>query len=271
MPRYAKTESGIHYARGRTFDQAVVFIHGFLEDLHMWDGFIHQVPEYSVIKIDLPGFGQSAPKEKISIPEYADGVKEVLDKEGIQQVILVGHSMGGYTALAFAEKYPEMVKGLSLFHSQPYPDSKENKAKRLKSATFVETHGGQAYSHATIPNLFAPAFVKKKRRVVDDIIKQAQQNSDEGIIAAIHAMRNRKDTTDVLKQANYPVQFIIGTEDAAIPAELSLRQTTLPDMADVHILKKVGHMGHLESPRKTANLVRNYIEWIDERTQGSAD
>lgn len=256
------TKTGVHYTRSGKSHQAVVFIHGFLEDLRMWDDFIHRVQGYSVIKVDLPGFGQSSAKNKISISGYADAVKKVLDVEKINKVILVGHSMGGYTSMAFAKKYPNLLIGLCLFHSQPYPDSKENRAKRLKSATFVETHGGQAYTRATVPNLFAPAYRKKHRKIVDAVVELGQGNPDEGIIAAIHAMRNRKDTSEVLAQINGPVQFIIGTEDAAIPAELSLKQTTLPAIADVHILKGIGHMGHLEARRRTTKLIRAFIDFV---------
>ena len=262
MAHFHKTKTGVHYSRSGKSNQAVVFVHGFLEDLRMWDDFIHRVRDYSVIKVDLPGFGQSSTKAEISISDYADAVKKVLDAEKIKQIILVGHSMGGYTAMAFAKKYPDLLKGLCLFHSHPYADTKEGKAKRLKSAKFVETHGGQAYTKTTIPNLFAPSFRKKHQNVVNHVIKLGQENSDKGIIAAIHAMKNRKDTSDVLAQINCPVQFIIGTEDGAIPAELSLKQTTLPDIADVHILKGIGHMGHLEARRRTVKAVRGFIKFV---------
>ncbi len=262
MAYFYKTKTGVHYSKSGKSSQAVVFIHGFLEDLRMWDEFIHRVPKYSVIKIDLPGFGQSDAKTKLSITGYADAVKKVLDAENIDQAILIGHSMGGYTALAFAKKYPELLKGLCLFHSQPFADSKEGRQKRLKSAKFVETHGGQAYTKTTIPNLFAPQYRKKHRKIVNEVIRLGKGNSDEGIIAALHAMRNRKDTSDVLAQISCPVQFVIGTEDGAIPLESSLKQTTLPAVADVHILKGIGHMGHLEAQRKTIQLVRRFVDFV---------
>lgn len=259
---FRKTNKNVHYSRVGRPNQAVVFIHGFLEDLRMWDDFIYRIPHYSVIKIDLPGFGQSAAQASISIIGYADAVKEVLDAEKIEDAILVGHSMGGYTAMAFAKKYPNLLKGLCLFQSQPFPDTKENKAKREKSAHFVETHGGAAYTQATIPNLFAPAYRMKHRDVVDQVIELGQENSDEGIVAAIHAMKNRQNTSKILEKIACPVQFIIGTEDAAIPAENSLHQTTLPAIADVRILEGIGHMAHLEANRKAVKAVREFVKFI---------
>ncbi len=262
MSHFYQTNTGVHYSRSGKSSQAVVFVHGFLEDLRMWADFIHRVPDYSVIKVDLPGFGQSDAQAKISITGYADAVKKVLDTEKIEQIILIGHSMGGYTAMAFAKKYPNLLKGLCLFHSQPFADSKEGRAKRLKSAKFVETHGGQAYTKTTVPNLFPPQYRIKHRKVVNEVIHLGKGNSDEGIIAAIHAMRNRKDTSDVLAQINCPVLFVIGTEDGAIPLASSLKQTTLPTVADVQILEGVGHMGHLEARRKTIRMVRDFIDFV---------
>lgn len=263
MTNFRKTTSGIHYHRTGNADQAIVFVHGFLEDLRMWKHFIHRVPRYSVIKLDLPGFGQSSVISETSIVKYADAVHQVLLQEKIKQVILVGHSMGGYTALAFAKKYPSFLKGLSVFHSQPYADTKENKAKRTKSVKFVETHGASAYVHATIPNLFAKAFVKKQRSIVDAVIDYGIENDEVGIINALNAMKNRPDTSDVLQKIKCPVQFIIGKEDQAIPVENSLRQTTLPTISDVQILQGIGHMGHLEATRKTQKMVRNFIRFVD--------
>ena len=262
MASFHKTKSGVHYSKTGSGKQAVVFVHGFLEDLRMWDDFIQRVPDFCVIKVDLPGFGQSDVKKKVSILGYANAIKKVLEAEQIDEIILVGHSMGGYTAMAFAKKYPSILKGLCLFHSQPYADTKEGRAKRLKSANFVKTHGGQAYTKATVPNLFPPAYRMKHKKIVNQVIRLGKGNSDEGIIAAIHAMRNRKDTSDVLAQIACPVQFIIGTEDGAIPLESSLKQTTLPAIADVQILKGIGHMGHLEARRKTVKAVRNFISFV---------
>lgn len=262
MAFYSKANTGIHYSRTGKANQAVVFVHGFLEDLRMWDNFIQRVPQYSVIKLDLPGFGKSIVQESTSINDFAQAVKAVLDKEQIEKAILIGHSMGGYTTLAFAKKYPESLKGICLFHAQPYADTKENKAKRLKSALFVEKHGGKAYVRATVPNLFSKAFQDSKPEVVQQVIKYGSNTSNKAIIAAIHAMRNRKDTSKVLTNINVPVQFIIGTEDAAIPSKNSLRQTTLPAVSDVHIFKNMGHMGHLEAPKKTIRAVRQFIAFV---------
>ncbi len=266
--QFKKTPKGVYYSSVGRAGRAVVFIHGFLEDLRMWDGFIQRIPGYRVIKVDLPGFGQSSVQSPISISGYADSVREVLEAEQITEAILVGHSMGGYTAMAFAKKYPELLKGLCLFHSQPFPDTKENKAKRKKSANFVETHGGVAYAQATIPNLFAPAFRLKHRAIVDKVIELGQESSDEGIVAALYAMKNRPDTSQTLAQISCPVQFVIGTEDGAIPAENSLRQTTLPAVADVRILNGVGHMGHLEAKRATIRAVREFVRFCSEQRIG---
>ncbi len=268
VTKFRHTTSGIRYVRRGKSRTAVIFIHGFLEDLHMWDGFVRRVPGYSSVWLDLYGFGGSSVPESCTMEDYAAGVHEVIETEAFGRVLLVGHSMGGYTALAYARRYPDKMAGLSLFHSHPYRDTKEIRAKRDKSIGFVQSHGVTAYAHATVPNLFAPAFRARRPEVVQRVTDAACRTSAEGVVAALGAMKKRKDTSGVLREAPFPVQFIIGSEDAAIPAELSLRQTSLPPIADIHIIERVGHMGHLEAPGRTKRAVRAFLDFCREVSVG---
>ena len=108
---------------------ALVFLHGFCESKEIWSDFTKQLlQEYRVVLLDLPGYGENtAPREKYSIDNNADFVREVLQYLNINKCILIGHSMGGYTAMAFAEKYPELLSGVVMFHSSALPDTEEKK------------------------------------------------------------------------------------------------------------------------------------------------
>lgn len=242
---------------------AVVFLHGFCEDSRIWEDFKLDLIEekYRVIVIDLPGFGQSDVIENISIAEMADAVFAVLDSLKLSEVVLIGHSMGGYVSLAFAEKYPDRLLGLGMFHSQAMDDSDEKKANRQKSIDFIRRQGSALYVKQTIPGLFAPNYINSNTFLIEKLSFRASQYAAEGITAALAAMKNRPDRSEVLQQINCPVLFIIGKLDGAIPWENSMAQTHLPAKADIHILEKVGHMGMFEASRQTQSIVRQFVQF----------
>lgn len=107
----------------------IVLLHGFPENGNLWRDIWPALAKHNTVIIpDLPGSGESTfANEDLSIEHLAESVKLILDKEGIDEIVLAGHSMGGYIALAFAEKYPVMLRGLSLIHSTAAPDSDEKK------------------------------------------------------------------------------------------------------------------------------------------------
>lgn len=253
-----------YYFSGESSGPVVVLLHGFCEDSRMWDDWLKLLPNsYRYLRIDLPGFGNSELTDHLSIESMADAVHAVLDSEGIGKCVLVGHSMGGYVSLAFAEKHAEMLNGLCMFHSQPFADTAEKKEARLKSVEFIERNGHVVYVRQLIPKLFAYDYSKGYQAEVNRLIFHASKYNPEAIIAALHAMRQRPDRSEVLKNIQCPVQFFIGKLDAAVPFENSLAQSYLPNVADIQINPNVGHMGMFEAPRKTAKAFRSFLKMIE--------
>ena len=243
----------------------IVLLHGFCEDSRMWDEWLPLLPSYrSYLCIDLPGFGNSELLEETTIDSMADAVAAVLKNKKIKKCILVGHSMGGYVACAFAEKFGDQLAGLCMFHSHPFADAEDKKAGRLKAIEFINTNGHILYVRQLIPKLFAYDYSKGYQAEVNRLIYYATEYQTEAIIASLHAMRGRPDRSEVLKNIKCPVQFFIGKEDAAIPYEVSLAQTHLPDIADIQIYNDVGHMGMFKSPRRTAKAFRNFLLVVNE-------
>lgn len=248
---------------------AVVLLHGFCEDSTIWNEFKTDLLEekYRVVCIDLPGFGASDTIEGASISKMAAAVAAVIDEIGLTQFILIGHSMGGYVSLAYAEKHSDKLLGLGLFHSQPYPDSEEKKAGRQKNIDFISSFGHILFVKQLIPKLFTDKFAKSQAFLVDKLIYRASQYDSKGIVTALEAMKDRPDRSAVLTTFPKPVLFIIGKEDGAIPAENSLEQTHLPTQASIHVLEKVGHMGMFESKKQTQKILRQFVEFCLEQTK----
>jgi pimeloyl-ACP methyl ester carboxylesterase len=241
--------------------EAILFVHGFAEDGSVWDEFKKAFRGYRTIVPDMPGYRNSSLQgETSSIDEMADFVKAILDREEIDKVNFVGHSMGGYTAVAFAEKYPERLNKLVMFHSHPYADDEEKKKGRIKSADLVKRNGTEVFIRELYNNLFADKFKKGHRDFIDGRIAKAQEYPAPTIIASLLAMAERPDRPQALKDIKIPVLFIIGQEDKAVPHDKSMEQTHLPMVSEVHILQQVGHMGMFEEPEATQNMILNFLQ-----------
>jgi pimeloyl-ACP methyl ester carboxylesterase len=210
--------------------------------------------------VDLSGFGASEILPEHSIEIMAESVKAVLDALNVTNCVLIGHSMGGYVAVEFAKNYPEGVKGLGLFHSHPYADSEAHKISRRKSIQFIQKNGSILYVKQLIPSLFAELFATSNEFLMNSLIFKASKYPPAAIIGAHEAMLNRPDNADVLKMATYPVLFIIGKQDKVVPYQVSLEQTHLPAIADIHILPKVAHMGMYRAKNETLKIVRNFMQ-----------
>lgn len=236
----------------------LVLLHGFCEDLSMWDQWIVGLSGIGSIRIDLPGFGQSDLPSENSLTAYAAAVKAVLDQLSIRQCILIGHSMGGYTALAFAEQWPERVAGVGLFHSHPFADTLVQQQNRDRGVELIESGKKDLYVAQLFPNLFSTEFKRLQPGWLENRISNGQTQSAEGIVAALKSMRNRPDRSEVLRALECPVLFLIGQQDALIPYEKALTTTLLPSWAVVHLLEQVAHMGMYEDPEHTARLVVDY-------------
>ncbi len=249
----------IHYKREGT-GKPIILLHGFLESLDMWDNFTKSLSnKFTVIRIDLPGFGISETISNIHTMELmADTVNSIMDQEQIESAVIVGHSMGGYASLAFADKYPERLKGLCLFHSHAAADTEEAKTNRERTIEIVEqNHIG--FISNFIPDLFAPENVQKFEQEVDLLKTSGIKTSKKGVIAALKGMKIRTDKLGLLEKINVPVLFISGKKDKRIPANTILEQALLPHHSEVLLLEDVGHMGYIEAKKETLESLQCFV------------
>ena len=238
----------------------VVLLHGIPVNSTVWIELTTSLQNnFFVIAPDLPGSGKSEMLDgNVSIEDYADVIKEILDSENISECTIIGHSMGGYVTLAFAENYPELLNGFGLFHSSAFADDEEKKQTRRKAIEFIKADGAYAFLKTSTPNLFTG---KEHLKEMEDIIEEGKKFSAEALIQYYYAMINRPDRTEVLKIFKNPVLFIIGEKDNVIPLQASLQQCYLPAIAHVHILD-TGHMGMIEESYKSIALIKSFLENI---------
>jgi pimeloyl-ACP methyl ester carboxylesterase len=243
--------------------EPLVLLHGFAEDGAVWDAVSQGLgADVRLLIPDLPGSGRSRLLAVTTIESLAAAVKAILDKEGIERCILVGHSMGGYIALAFAEAYPERLLAFGFFHSTAYADTEEKKAGRVRSIAFIREHGAAPFIRQSTPNLFAPETREDRPGLVEDMISRYCGFSADALAAYLEAMRRRPDRMPVLTRSGVPVLFIIGEKDQVVLPEQALSQVAVPALSDLHILPKAGHMGMLEEPAAGAAIIQSFVNFI---------
>jgi pimeloyl-ACP methyl ester carboxylesterase len=218
----------------------------------IWSEFSRKLSKkFRIITIDLPGHGKTpALGYYHSMELLAQSVKAVLDKAGVRRYIIVGHSMGGYAALAFAELFPENVSGLCLFNSTSYADTEEKKKDRDRVIRLVKREH-KHYVAEVINSLFAPENLPKIPNEVEKVKHIATEVSKQSIINSLEGMKERKSRDLILKFAEFPVLFIIGKKDSVIPFESMYAQMALCKYPSILMLENSGHMGFYEAPKET--------------------
>ena len=250
----------IHYTsegNGKT----IVLLHGFLENLSMWDALKqHFIPNHRVVCIDLLGHGQTGCLGYVHTMEMmAEAVYEILNHLKIQKAVMVGHSMGGYVALAFAEAYPKLLNGLVLMNSTALPDSEEKKANRDRAIAAVKQNH-KTFVRLSIKNLFRPKnrkiFPSEVKKVTDEALKTPVQ----GVVAALEGMKIRPDRSMVFIDGNFSKGMIIGRKDPV------LEPATLRQLAQAADAKWVefpdGHMSHIENFTHFIEFLGNFLKSI---------
>ena len=243
----------------------VMLIHGFAEDGGIWKSQVdHLKKDFLLIIPDLAGSGHSAVQDPRQLPatidDHAGLLKAILQTEGITRCVVIGHSMGGYVALALAEKYPDFVAAIGLFHSTAYADSEDKKAARAKGISFIRKHGAPVFIRQTAPDLFSETTQNQKPEIISGLIDKYDNFNANSLVSYYEAMIGRPDRTAVLRHFPGPVLFICGENDRAVPLEHSLQQSYIPDLSYIHILDQVGHMGMLEAPFQVNDLLSAFIK-----------
>jgi pimeloyl-ACP methyl ester carboxylesterase len=247
----------------------VMLLHGFAEDGNIWNHQLKKLKEkFLVIVPDIPGSGSSELLDgEIFMEDYADVIKTIVDAEfsnGKQkQFTLIGHSMGGYITLAFAQKYPGLLNAFGLFHSTAYADDDVKKEIRKKGIEFIKTNGAHLFLKNTTANLFSEKTKKITPWLIDTVIKNSTYFSPAALIQYYNAMMQRPDQTNVLKTFKKPILFIIGKNDNAVPLKASLKQCHIPLISYIKILRNTGHMGMWEETLKCNKYLINFFTLIE--------
>jgi pimeloyl-ACP methyl ester carboxylesterase len=247
----------INFMERGTGDQVVVLIHGFPFNQKIWDDFAERLSaDFKVLTPDLPGFGESQPlNSPLTVQAVAEALWKWLGALGIKSIIVIGHSLGGYVALAMARLKPSQISGLVLFHSTAYPDSEEKKENRNKVVDFIKKNGVLAFTSNFITSLFA----KPDDPAITAVRSVAVQASENVVVQYTLAMRDRPDQTGLLREFPKPIMIISGEKDQGISVDSVKKQEGLSKSIELHILSETAHMGMFEKQEDTLGLIRNFV------------
>ena len=241
--------------------QAVLLLHGFLENTSMWEPFIPTLSKKNrVICIDLLGHGKTGCLGYIHTMELmAEAVEAVLKKLKIRRPILIGHSMGGYVSLAFAERNPDLVKGLCLMNSTARADTPEKKQNRARGILAVKQNH-KTFIRLAITNLFRPKNRTLFSEEIKKVIIEAQKTPLQGIIAALEGMKTREDREALLNFTPFKKLIIISKNDPALDYNSLIAQTKDTQVEVVEFPD--GHMSHIENKEIFLQSIMHFIENI---------
>ncbi|MGX1193384.1 alpha/beta fold hydrolase [Metabacillus sp. SLBN-84] len=238
----------------------IVLLHGFCGSREYFNKIIPDISEkYRVIACDLRGHGHSSTvKDEFSITSMADDLAKLFDVLEIEKVTMIGHSLGGYITLAFAEKYAHMLHSYGLLHSTALPDDENGKAGREKGIARIEQEGIKGFIDDLVPKLFASENQEPFHAEMETVRQIGYKTPETGAAGALHAMKNRPDRQKVLHNEDLPVLLIAGKKDQIVPPEKTFlhRGNHLTEV----ILENSGHMGMIEEPEKVVKVIEEFIE-----------
>ncbi len=239
----------------------VVLLHGFLENKTMWKDLVPSLAEKNrVISIDLLGHGETDCLGYIhSMEENAEIVNAILSHLRIRKAIFIGHSMGGYVALAFAELHINKVKGLVLLNSTALEDSVERKINRDRAIKAVKQNYIN-FVRMSIANLFSENNRNRLENEIEKVKLEALKTPLQGIVASLEGMKIRKDRQFILKETDFPKLLILGEKDGVLlykdnASQIEATNTELISFPD-------GHMSHIENKEELEKVIASFLRKI---------
>ncbi len=240
---------------------AVLFIHGYPFDRSIWTHQLAALDRWCRIAPDLRGLGQSdAPDLGYSMETYASDLAAILDLLGVDEVTLVGHSMGGYVAFEFLRRWRDRVRGLVLVDSRSEADTPEGRMNRDAAAATAREQGAEAIAEAMLPKALgastlasAPATVERARTIM-------AATPVAGLVGALGAMRDRPDSTPMLPDlAGVPTLVIVGDEDGLTPPAQARAMADAIPGASLVVIRSAGHLPMLERPVETTDAIQAFL------------
>lgn len=250
-------DTPMHICDTERGERCVVLLHGYLESMLVWDDFVGLLRDkVRVVTLDLPGHGVSLVMHEVHTMEFlAESVALAMEALGIKRYSVVGHSMGGYVALAMCEAYADRLDSVVLLSSSTSADSVEKCDRRRREIELIKA-GKKNMLARIVPHAgFAPQNARRMAAYIADVEELIMITEDEGVLAILAGMIQRKDRGEMLRNSPVPHMFIFGRHDAYIPVDVAEKMVADHPEAKVVWLEESGHMGFYEEPERCAEAI----------------
>jgi pimeloyl-ACP methyl ester carboxylesterase len=252
--------SKLHYTDSGS-GKVVVLLHGYLETSEIWKNFSAQLASmFRVIVVDIPGHGKSAQINEVHTMDLmAETIDCLLINLNISTCNIIGHSMGGYIALAYLYKYKHKVASLCLFHSTPFADTSEKQENRNREIELIKKGHLQTIINTNIAKGFATDSLGLLNADVATAKQLASTCNPSGVVALLKGMKQRIDHQALIKSTDVPILLILGKKDNYIAynvVEPIFRQYANCELVT---LSQSGHMGFIEEPQLSFNTIKSFV------------
>jgi pimeloyl-ACP methyl ester carboxylesterase len=265
MSKYDVEQSpGVHVVRDGPRQAApLLLIHGSGASGACWDVMVPMLADrHHVIRVDLPGCGQSPPAQSYEVPRQARRVAEVLDRLGLRRVAVAGHSSGGYVATALTEQRPDLVGSLAMISTGPSMDA------LLPQPWILRVLLGPPIG-PLIWSIRSDAWIRKGLNataarpveIPDDVVAGVRGITYRTMRAVLRCNGEyitERTVPQRLAALDVPVLAAFGAGDRKWdPA--SVHQYDVVPNARIEVLPDVGHVPVLEAPEKTSELLLDFV------------
>lgn len=261
MP-YAEVNGARLHIQQQGSGPVALFVHGFPFDSTMWIQQLEALADLRrCVAVDLRGFGRSSAVtgDPLTMEQHADDLAAILDLISEEQADVIGLSMGGYVALAFAETFSDRLRSLALIDTRSGADSEEAKTGRDALAERLIKEGRAAIGEAMQDGLLAPGASIPAQARLRSMVEGCRY---ETIVGALGGMRDRPDRSEVLTTIRVPTAVIVGEQDTVTPpAEAQLMTDAIAD-AEMTVVPEAGHLTPIEQPAETNAALRLLLERV---------